>query len=145
MTAQKSSAPKTYDELLATLRTQGFDVRAVPGVANRARLEKHGCAAELSRADSGQIAITAGPGCLVGGEIAVLVDRGYQKFLTTNRLRIAATAERLRGLHAFHEELTAAGIGPEFYNLALGTVSDVYLYDRVRGREPEQAPEAGGH
>lgn len=145
MTRQKSSAPKSYDEILTALRSQGFDVQPVPGVANRVRIGKHGCAAELTRADYGQFSVTSGPGCVVGGEIAVLVDRGYQKFLTTNRLRIAATADRLRALHQFHEELTTAGVGPEFYNLALGTVSDVYLYDRVRGREPEQTPEPAGH
>ena len=145
MTRQKSSAPKSYDEILAALRSQGFDVQPVAGVANRVRIGKHGCAAELTRSDSGQLAITTGPGCVVSGEIAVLVDRGYQKFLTTNHLRIAATAERLRALHQFHEELTTAGVGPEFYNLALGTVSDVYLYDRVRGREPGQAPDSAAH
>ena len=79
------------------------------------------------------------PGCLIGGEISTLVDRGYQKFLRTSKLEVAATAAHLHALHAFDEELCEAIGTPDYYNLALGTVSDLYLYDRLKGREAAQS------
>ncbi len=74
------------------------------------------------------------PGWVMGGEICRLVDRGYQKFLKSSRLEIPATAEILRAVHDFSQELDAATGEMELYNEALGTTSDVYLYDRVAGR-----------
>ena len=47
-------------------------------------------------------------GWLLNGEISRLVDRGYQKFLKTSRLEIPASAEHLRCLHKFNEELKDA-------------------------------------
>ncbi len=37
----------------------------------------------------------------------------------------------------FSEELTQATGGTSLYNQSLGTTSDLYLYDRLRGREDE--------
>jgi hypothetical protein len=74
-------------------------------------------------------------GWVLGGEIARLLDRGYQKFLKTSKLEIPATAEHLRAIHAFNEELKEAAGALTLYNEALGTTSDRYLYDRVKGRE----------
>ncbi|MHB8302636.1 MAG: hypothetical protein ACYDC6_07360 [Acidobacteriaceae bacterium] len=135
---------KTFDSAVTYLRAHAFDVQQTPGVANRIQAHKHGCGAVLGRTSTGEVAYVSGPGCLIGGEIAVLVDRGYQKFLTTGRFRLPATADRLRALHIFSEELSEAAGTPDYYNQALGTVSDQYLYDRVKGREPgpEAAPEA---
>jgi hypothetical protein len=75
------------------------------------------------------------PGWLLGGEIARLVDRGYQKFLKTPKLEIPATADHLRSIHEFHEELKEAAGASSLYNESLGTTSDLYVYDRVNGRE----------
>ncbi len=86
------------------------------------------------------VAVADGPGMLLQGQVAHLVDRGYQKFLRTSKIQVAATAARLHALHAFDEELYEAIGTPDYYNLALGTVSDLYLYDRVKGRE--EAPKA---
>jgi hypothetical protein len=63
------------------------------------------------------------------------VDRGYQKFLKTSKMEIPATAEHLRAIHEFTEELNEAIGATSLYNQALGTTSDVYNYDRVKGRE----------
>ncbi len=142
---QKHKLPaKTFDSALAYLRAHGFDVQAMPGVANQMQVRKYGCATVLGRRPDGCVAYIVRPGCLVGGEIAAIVDRGYQKFLTTSRLQVPATADHLRSHHAFTEELSEAAGTPDYYNLALGTVSDLYLYDRVKGREPEgnATPEA---
>jgi hypothetical protein len=75
------------------------------------------------------------PGWLLNGEIARLVDRGYQKFLKTSKLEIPATADHLRAIHEFTEELNEAIGATSLYNQALGTTSNVYNYDRVEGRE----------
>lgn len=127
---------QSFDDALAFLRTHLFDVEPVAGVANQVLVRKHGCGAVLTRTPEGGVAYVAGPGYMIGGEITVLVDRGYQKFLVNSRTEIAATADHLRGLHLFQEEVNDAVGKPDYYNLALGTVSDLYLYDRLKGRDP---------
>jgi hypothetical protein len=87
----------------------------------------------------------------VRGEVARLLDRGYQKFIKTSKYELPATASQLQAIHAFSEELNLLLGDVTLYNESLGTTSDVYLYDRLKGREPAQpAPEspwelAGGH
>ena len=145
--SNKSTVPdKTFDSALTYFRSHGFDVEQIPGVANQVQVGKYGCGAVLARTANGGAAYTTRPGHIVGGEISTLVDRGYQKFLRTSRLEVSATADRLHGLHAFDEELCEAIGTPDYYNLALGTISDLYLYDRLQGREPEtQAASEDGH
>ena len=67
--------------------------------------------------------------------ISRLVDRGYQKFLKTPQTEIPATADHLHAIHEFSEELNEAAGATSLYNESLGTTSDRYLYDRVKGRE----------
>lgn len=131
----KKIAPRTYDEALAWLRTHGFEVLEAPGTANRVFLKKYKCSAAIEKTADGGVRIFAYPGNLVGGEIAKLVDRGYQKFLKTSKLERAATAEDLGALHAFCEELKEAMGVPSLYNESLGTVSESYHYDRVKDRD----------
>jgi hypothetical protein len=101
--------------------------------------------------ESGGEKLAVTPGLLVRGEIARLLDRGYQKFLATAKFELPATAAQLQAIHAFTEELNLVTGALGLFNEALGTTSDVYVYDRVRGREEEQpkAPRpwelAGGH
>ena len=99
------------------------------------QVQKYGCAAEIAAASDGTVMVTKRPGWLLGGEIARLVDKGYQKFLKTPRLEIPATADHLRAIHEFSEELKEAAGGTSLYNESLGTTSDRYVYDRVKGRE----------
>jgi hypothetical protein len=73
------------------------------------------------------------------------VDRGYQKFLTTSRFQLPATADHLRALHQFTEEVREIAGSPVLYNEALGTVSDLYLYDRLQGRDHESKAEVEAH
>jgi hypothetical protein len=144
--SKKSILPaKTFDSALTYFRTHRFDVAEPSPVANQVQTSKYGCAAVLARMPSGGVACVTGPGCLVGGEISTLVDRGYQKFLRTSRLEISATADHLHALHAFKEELSEAIGTPDYYNLALGTVSDLYLYDRLKGREPVPKAASDAH
>lgn len=130
---------RTFDEVLTQLRSLKFDVQSVPGDANRQRVAKNGCAIVLERADNAAgLRMAVRPGPIFAGEIAHLVDRGFQKFFKTTRTEIPATAERLKTLHSFVEELKEVAGSVTLYNEALGTVSDAYLYDRVRGRDLPQ-------
>ena len=62
------------------------------------------------------------------------MDRGYQKFFKTSKLEVPATADALRALHRFEDQLREAVGAMVLYNEALGTTSDRYDYDRIKGR-----------
>jgi hypothetical protein len=111
----KQPRPRTWDEILSDLRRLQFDVQDVPGGANQRRVGKHGCAIVLEKAPNEGPRAAVRPGVVIGGEIAQLVDRGFQKFFQTSKAELPATAT--------------------LYNEALGTTSDAYLYDRVKGRD----------
>lgn len=132
--AKKKSLSRSLDDVIAALRQHQFDVAPVPGVANRVVARKHGCGALLERTPEGEVQVVGKPMCIIDGEMATLEDRGYQKFLVTDKLTIAATADHLRNLHDFSEHLNQAIGATSFYNEALGTTSDRYMYDRVKGR-----------
>jgi hypothetical protein len=75
------------------------------------------------------------PTIMLHGQFTRLWDAGYQKFLlTTDGVKVPALAEHLANLRKFNEEMrTALGV-PTFYNEALGSVSQVSVYDRLKGR-----------
>ena len=135
----KKISRRTFNDVLAILGGQRFDVAPVQDgakrVANAVQVRKYGCAADIAAAPDGAVAILARPGWLLNGEIARLLDRGYQKFLKTSKLEIPATADHLRAIHEFTEELNEVIGATILYNEALGTTSNVYNYDRVEGRE----------
>ncbi len=135
----KKSIQRSFNDVLAVLGGQRFDVAPAQEGAKRTpnafQVRKYGCAADIAAAPDGSVEILARPGWLLNGEIARLLDRGYQKFLKTGRLEIPATADHLRAIHQFTEELNEAAGGTVLYNEALGTTSNVYNYDRVKGRE----------
>ena len=137
----KNEQRRAYEEAVAWLRDHGFDVLEAPGTSNRVFLKKYNCSSAIERDDDGFVRIFARPGFLIGGEIARLVDKGYQKFLKTTKDEIPATADHLKALHDYTEELKEATGAPSLYNESLGTVSDRYVYDRVEGREapPDRA------
>lgn len=91
------------------------------------------------------------PGVLAGGQVARLLDRGNQKFIKTSQFELPAMASHLHAIHRFSEELKLLTGAIDFYNESLGTTSDLYLYDRLKGREAAPlAPQcpwelAGGH
>jgi hypothetical protein len=135
----KKTPPRTFNDVLALLGGQRFDVAPAQDGAKRApnaiQVRKYGCAAEIAPAPDGTVEIVTRPGWLLNGEIARLLDRGYQKFLKTSKMETPATADHLRAIHEFTEELNEAIGATSLYNQALGTTSNVYNYDRVRGRE----------
>jgi hypothetical protein len=132
----KKPRQRTYNEVISQLRSLQFDVQDVSGAAGQTRISKYGCSIVLQPAQNAaglQMAVRPGP--VIGGEIAHLVDRGFQKFFRTSKAEFPATAERLKTLHRFVEEIKEVAGSITLYNEALGTVSDAYLYDRVRGRD----------
>jgi hypothetical protein len=71
----------------------------------------------------------------MGSEISKLVNRGYQQFLKTAKTEVPATADHLKALQQFSEELKEALALPSLYNESLGTVSESYQYDRIKDRD----------
>jgi hypothetical protein len=135
----KNVASRSFNDVLSMLGSQRFDVAPAQEGAKRTpnafQVRKYGCAAEIAASPDGSVQLLARPGWLLGGEISRLLDRGYQKFLKTSKLEIPATADHLRAIHEFSEELKEASGSMSLYNESLGTTSDVYQYDRVAGRE----------
>ncbi|HLZ39375.1 MAG TPA: hypothetical protein VKQ11_00340 [Candidatus Sulfotelmatobacter sp.] len=131
----KTIETRTYEEALAWLRDHGFDVTDAPGTTTRVFLRKYNVSAAIQKTPEDGIKIFAYPGCLVGSEISKLVNRGYQQFLKTSKQEIPATAEHLKALQQFSEELKEALGLPSLYNESLGTVSEAYQYDRVENRD----------
>ena len=131
----KKLSQKSYADAVSWFRDHGFDILEAPATSNRIFLKKYNVSAAVEQAPDGSAKIFAYPGNLVGGEISKLVDKGYQKFLKTSKLEIPATADHLKALHDFSEELKE-GIGAtSLYNESLGTVSESYHYDRVKDRD----------
>lgn len=119
---------KTID----TLTAKGFSVGSTRGVV---RVEKYGCGAELRQDADGRFHMTVLPSVMLNGQFTRLWDAGYQKFLLTDEgVKVPALATHLENLRKFNEELrTLLGV-PTFYNEALGSVSQISVYDRVKGR-----------
>jgi hypothetical protein len=126
---------QTYDEALNWLREHGFDVLEAPGTSGRVFLKKYNVSAAIQKDGPDGVKIFAYPGYLVGTEISKLVNKGYQQFLKTSKTEVPATADHLKALHSFSEELKEALGLPSLYNESLGTVSESYQYDRIVDRD----------
>jgi hypothetical protein len=147
---------RSFQQVLQILRDNQFDVRDLPDVAGQVAVGKYGAAAILA-ANPKYSAKTATddelhpviwitpPGWVLRGKISRLVDHGNQKLFETPTARIAATADALKSIHRFSEELREVIGEPSLYNESLGTVSNTYMYDRVKGREPEAATSPDQH
>lgn len=131
----KAIEAKTYEEALAWLRDNGFDVTDAPGTTARVFLRKYNVSAAIQKNADDGVKIFAYPGVLIGSEISKLVNRGYQQFLKTSKAEVPATAEQLKALQTFTEEFKVALGLPSLYNESLGTVSEAYQYDRVVDRD----------
>ena len=129
---------KAMDGLVAL----GFGVGSTRGVV---RVEKYGCGAEFRQDRDLKFRMTVLPTIMLKGQFTRLWDAGYQKFLLTDEgLKVPALATHLENLRKFNEELrTALGV-PTFYNEALGSVSQVSVYDRVKGRKGDVPDETVG-
>ncbi len=131
----KAIEARTYEDALAWLREHGFDVTEAPGTNGRVFLRKYNVSAAIQKTPEDTVKVFAVPGYLVGSEISKLVNRGYQQFMKTSKTEIPASADHLKALQSFTEELKE-GLGlPSLYNESLGTVSESYHYDRVQDND----------
>jgi hypothetical protein len=137
--ASKVLEQRSYDDALSWLKEHGFDLIEAPGTAGRVFLKKYNCSAAIQKDGDDGVKIFAYPGYMVGSEISKLVNRGYQQFLKTAKNEVPATADHLKALHQFSEELKEALALPSLYNESLGTVSESYQYDRIKDRDKPKA------
>jgi hypothetical protein len=126
---------RTYEDAVNWLRDHGFDLIEAPGTQKRVFLKKYNCSAAIQKRDDGGVKIFAYPGYMIGSEISKLVNRGYQQFLKTTKTEVPATADRLKALQQFAEEMKEALALPSLYNESLGTTSESYQYDRIKDRD----------
>ncbi len=96
---------RTYEEALSWLRDHGFDLIEAPGTQARVFLKKYNCSAAIQKNGDEGVKIFAYPGYLIGSEISKLVNKGYQQFLKTSKTEVPATADHLKALQQFTEEL----------------------------------------
>ncbi|MEO8027282.1 MAG: hypothetical protein ABI823_12455 [Bryobacteraceae bacterium] len=123
----------TFQDRVDSLKKLGF-ATASEG-AGRVRVSnQHGYATVI--ADGGPMPKIEKSGILVGKEIGILVNGGYQMFFRTpSGVKLPAQAEQLKALHAFDEDLRE-GLGlTSLYNEGLGTTSEMHMYDRVEDRD----------
>jgi hypothetical protein len=123
----------SFEERLRDLEKLG--VRSAKKSADTAVAVRGRCAAAIRKVADNDYRIDPA-GIAIGNEIGELTDAGNQKFwLTPSGKKEAATAEQLKELHAFQEDLRE-GLGlPSLYNEGLGTVNSLHIYDRVKGRD----------
>ncbi len=128
----------SFSERVDLLRAAGFTTESLTD--GRVRVLKHGVAAVIGDEGKNQPEIERA-GVVVGGQIAILVAGGYQEFIELpNGRRLPATAEQLRNLHEFEEDVKAALGLTHLYNTSLGTTSRKHDYDRVFKRDIGEPP-----
>ena len=137
--AKKTPPVPTFDDASTWLRSHGFTLTPDSGVTI---LRKSGCTAAIMPTADGGAKLTAYPSYMVGGEPAKLVNKGYQQFFQTAKLSVPATADVLKALHTFSEEIKEALAMTSLYNESLGTVSTSYAYDRIVDRDKPEADRA---
>ncbi|MCX7604340.1 MAG: hypothetical protein N2036_09725, partial [Bryobacteraceae bacterium] len=123
----------TFAEHLENLKSAGFQVQ--PGPQGTTLVTRNRLGALLREGADGRPQVVD-TGIVLGNELAVLTDVGFQKiFLAPSGRRAAALAEHLHALHDFREDLVELLGLESLYNESLGTVNEKHLYDRVAGRD----------
>ncbi len=123
----------SFSERVENLKKAGFTVN--PRSGGVARVSGDVCAVDL-KDTNGMAEAVAPAGIAMGDEIGALVDGGFQKFFRTpSGKKKPATAQELKALHDFEEDVREAIGKDSYYNEGLGTVSTFYLYDRVKDRD----------
>jgi len=136
----RRSRPKvpTFAERLQLLRQAKFDTQNQPD--GRVMITKKGIGALIGDTAENHPEIEKA-GVLYGGELARLLNRGYQMFLETpSGKRIPAMADQLKALHEFEDDVKEALDLTNLYNTSLGTTTPKHMYDRVNKRDSGQQP-----
>jgi|SRR6185312_9920979 len=137
--SRAKNTPPTLAQAQQKLSAMGFQIS--PLRDGKLLVRKSGCAAILGESGR-QVEIAVAPGLVVRGELARLVDRGYQKFFKTADTEVPALPETMSALSHFEQELRLGCGIPSLYNESLGSVSDRYLYDRIWFRDEGRQPKA---
>lgn len=134
----------TFTERIDGLRKLGFSTS--PAGSGKAQIIRDGIGAVIEDRGPGQHPRVNKAGLVLGDEIGLLVNRGFQMTWKSPNGRTApALATQLKALHAFEEDLKE-GLGlPSLYNESLGTTSDLHLYDRVQHRDQGDADKPWEH
>ncbi len=133
----------TFAERVDLLRQCGFATESLAD--GRVKIIKHGIGAIIGDEGKNQPDIEKA-GVLVGSEIAILLNAGYQMFLETpSGRRLPATAKELKNLHEFEDDVKEALGLVNLYNTSLGTVSQKHDYDRVLNRDIGEQPKPWQH
>ena len=120
---QKPHEP-TFTERLDGFRKLGFSTS--PAGSGKAQVTRDGIGAIIEDR-AGQHPRVNKAGLVLGDEIGLLVNRGFQMFWRAPAAGPPpALATHLKALHAFEEDLKE-GLGlPSLYNESLGTTSDLH-------------------
>jgi hypothetical protein len=128
----------SFAERIELLRQAGFSTETLPD--GRVKITKNGVGAIVGDENQNQPRIERA-GILVGAEIATLLFGGYQMFLETpSGKRLPATADQLKALHEFENDVKEALGLVNLYNTSLGTTSRRHMYDRVYQRDRGAQP-----
>jgi hypothetical protein len=125
----------TFDDQMSAVRAAAFRAESIGG--GLTRIERNGVATVVQPAGpDGAVKFVTRAGIVMGSEIGLLTDGGFQKFFTTaSGKRKPALADELKEIQNFQEDLREAMHLTSLYNESLGTVSNLYIYDRVVGRD----------
>lgn len=119
----------TFSERVDLLKQAGFRTDHLPD--GRVRITKNGAGAIVGDEGKNQPGIEKA-GIVTSSGIATLLSTGYQMFLETpDGQRLPATAEQLKALHEFEDDVKEALGLVNLYNTSLGTTSRRHEYDRV--------------
>ena len=132
----RRNTPKTltFDDYMTAASTAGFRIESAGD--GRRRIERNGVASIAEGGANGVPRFVVRAGIVIGDEIGQPTDGGFQKFfMTPSGKRKPALAEELKSIHEYQEDLREALGLTSLYNESLGTVSNLYLYDRVEGRD----------
>lgn len=128
----------SFAERVELLKQAGFSAENFPD--GRVKITKHGVGAIIGDEGRNQPQIERA-GILVGPEIGILLNRGYQMYIETpSGKRFPATADQLKNLHEFEDDVKEALGLVNLYNTSLGTTSEKHDYDRVYGRDTGHQP-----
>jgi len=136
----RRQSPKipSFQERIDLLKKAGFATQNLPD--GRVTVTKNGIGAIIGDEGKNQTGIEKA-GVLIGDEIATLLNGGYQMFLETpSGKHFPATAEKLKALHDFEDDVKEALDLVNLYNTSLGTTSPKHMYDRVFKRDLGQQP-----
>jgi hypothetical protein len=128
----------TFAERVELLKRAGFTTETLPD--GRVKFTKNGVGAIVGDEGKNRPRMERA-GVLAGAEVATLLSHGYQMFLETpNGVRMPATADQLKRLHEFEEDVRAELGMVDLYNTALGTTTPKHEYDRVFERDTGHQP-----